>query len=97
MQSLLDELGLTGDVVGPGANGAFIWSRGRLRPLPASTVFGVPAQLLPVLRSGLLSPLGIARASLDLVLPRRRVSATDDTWVDSLQATANHGASSRAR
>ena len=84
MQSLLDELGLTGDVVGPGANGAFIWSRGRLRPLPASTVFGVPAQLLPVLRSGLLSPLGIARASLDLVLPRRRVSATDDVSVGEL-------------
>ena len=84
MQSLLEDLGLAGDVVGPGANGAFIWSRGRLRPLPASTVFGVPAQLLPLLRSGLLSPLGIARAGLDLVLPRRRIPAGHDVSVGEL-------------
>jgi len=84
MQSMLDDLGLAGDVVGPGVNGAFIWSRGRLRPLPASTVFGVPAKLLPLLRSGLLSPLGIARASLDLVLPRRRVPAAADVSVGDL-------------
>lgn len=70
MQALLDELGLTPSVVGPGVQGAFVWSRGRLRALPPSTMFGVPQKLLPLVRSGLLSPVGLARAGLDLVLPR---------------------------
>jgi oxygen-dependent protoporphyrinogen oxidase len=84
MRSLLDDLGLTDAVVGPGANGAFVWSRGRLRPLPPSSLFGVPKRLLPLLRSGLLSPIGVARASLDLVLPRRRVPDGRDISVGEL-------------
>ncbi len=36
-------------------------------------MFGVPAQLLPVLRSGLLSPAGLLRAAGDLILPRSRL------------------------
>ena len=77
VRSLLEDLGLTDAVVEPGAAGAFVWSRGRLRPLPPSTLFGVPQKLLPLLRSGLLSPVGIARAALDLVLPRRRLRDED--------------------
>lgn len=72
MRALLAELGLTDAVVGPGTPGAYLWSRGRLRPLPPSSLFGVPQKLLPLLRSGLLSPLGLARAALDLLLPRKR-------------------------
>jgi oxygen-dependent protoporphyrinogen oxidase len=47
-------------------------------------VFGVPQRLLPLLRSGLLSPLAIARAGLDLVLPRRAVADGDDLSVGDL-------------
>lgn len=83
MRALLDDLGLAGAVVGPGAPGAYVWSRGRLRPLPPSTLFGVPTRLLPLLRSGLLSPAGIARAALDLVLPRS-TSHSDDPSVGEL-------------
>jgi protoporphyrinogen/coproporphyrinogen III oxidase len=84
MRSLIDELGLADAVVGPGVQGAYVWSRGRLRPLPPSSVFGVPQKLLPLLWSGLLSPLGIARAGLDLVLPRRRVADGADVSVGAL-------------
>jgi oxygen-dependent protoporphyrinogen oxidase len=82
MRTLLAELDLTEAVVAPGTAGAFIWSRGHLRPIPPGTVFGVPDRLLPVARSGLLSPVGLARAGLDLVLPRRPVP--DDPSVGDL-------------
>jgi oxygen-dependent protoporphyrinogen oxidase len=84
MRSLIDELSLADAVVGPGAHGAFVWSRGRLRPLPPSSLFGVPQKFLPLLLSGLLSPLGMARAGLDLVLPRRRVADGADPSVGEL-------------
>jgi oxygen-dependent protoporphyrinogen oxidase len=84
MRSLLEELGLADAMVAPGAGGAYVWSRGRLRPLPPSTLFGIPKKLLPLLRSGLLSPLGIARAALDLALPRRRVTDGEDLSVGEL-------------
>jgi oxygen-dependent protoporphyrinogen oxidase len=84
MASLLVELGLTDAVVAPGAPGACVWSRGRLRPLPRSTLFGVPQKLLPLLRSGLLSPVGVVRAAADLVLPRRRQRVGEDLSVGAL-------------
>ncbi|WP_166790788.1 protoporphyrinogen oxidase [Cryobacterium mannosilyticum] len=69
--TLIDDLGLGDLVVEPNAGGARIWSRGKLRRLPAGTLFGIPDRLLPLLWSGLLSPSGVARAALDIVLPRR--------------------------
>ena len=66
---LIDELGLRPAVVEPMSSGAYVWSRGRLRPLPPGAAFGLPERLWPLLRSGLLSPVGVARAGLDLVLP----------------------------
>lgn len=69
---LVDDLGLRSQVVEPMSSGAYVWSRGRLRPLPPGAAFGLPERLWPLLRSGLLSPLGVARAGLDLVLPATR-------------------------
>jgi oxygen-dependent protoporphyrinogen oxidase len=67
---LCEELGLGCELVAPAANRALIWSSGRLRPLPEGLVLGVPGRLGPVAASRLLSPVGVARAGLDLVLPR---------------------------
>ena len=75
---LVSELGLDGELVHPATGSASIWSRGKLRPLPDGLVLGVPGRLLPVARSGILSPLGMARAGLDVVLPKH---ATDDPSV----------------
>lgn len=73
IRGFLDTIGLTDAVVAPSSGTAYIWSRHRLRRLPAGTVFGVPGRLLPLLRSGLLSPAGMLRAAGDLLLPRRPV------------------------
>jgi len=84
MRALLEDLDLADATVTPGAGGSFVWSRGRLRTLPPSTMFGIPQRLLPLLLSGLLSPLGIARAGLDLVLPRRAVPDDEDLSIGAL-------------
>ena len=82
MAALLEDLGLGNQIVAPSALGAHIWSRGRLRRIPTGTMFGVPDRLIPLLKSRLLSPLGIARAGLDLVLPRRAHAADDPSIAD---------------
>jgi oxygen-dependent protoporphyrinogen oxidase len=66
---LCQEIGLGDELEAPASGRVHVWSRGRLRPLPEGLVLGVPARLLPLARSGLLSPAGLARAALDLVLP----------------------------
>jgi oxygen-dependent protoporphyrinogen oxidase len=82
MAALLEDLGLHHEQVAPALQGAHVWSRGRLRPLPSGTLFGIPDRLLPLLRSRLLSPAGLARAALDLVLPRRRIVSPDPSIAD---------------
>lgn len=67
---LCRELGLGDDLVVPATGKAWLWIGDRLRPLPERHVLGVPTALGPLLRSGVLSPAGVARAGLDLVLPR---------------------------
>ncbi|MHB1787398.1 MAG: protoporphyrinogen oxidase, partial [Acidimicrobiales bacterium] len=67
---LMRELGLGPEVVSPAAGGTDVYARGKLRPLPDGLVRGVPSQVLPLLGSRILSPFGIARAGLDLFLPR---------------------------
>jgi oxygen-dependent protoporphyrinogen oxidase len=73
---LCQEAGIDAELVSPAAGRAELWLGGRLRPIPPGLVLGVPRQLGGVLRSRILSPVGIARAALDLVLPRGRPPAT---------------------
>jgi len=65
-RQLCDELGLD-DLVSPATGRAYIWHRGQLHRIPDGLVLGVPAGLLGLLRSRLLSPGGIVRAAYDLV------------------------------
>ncbi|MEZ5157301.1 MAG: protoporphyrinogen oxidase [Candidatus Nanopelagicales bacterium] len=69
LRSLIDDLGLEHEIIEPLAGGSYIWSRGRLRPIPPGAAFGLPDKLWPLLRSGLLSPGGVARAGMDILLP----------------------------
>ncbi|MFN8192874.1 MAG: protoporphyrinogen oxidase [Nocardioidaceae bacterium] len=73
LRDLVADLGLAADVVEPMSGTSFVWTRGRLRPLPPGMAFGLPERLVPLLRSGLLSPAATVRAAGDLVLPRTRV------------------------
>mgnify|MGYP000846157211 FL=1 len=81
LRQLIDDLGLTDDIIEPQGGGSYIWSRGRLRPIPPGAAFGLPDRLVPLLRSGLLSPAGVARAGFDIVLPATK-SGSDPSIAD---------------
>ncbi len=78
---LCKALGLGDELVAPATGKAYVWTRGRLRPLPEGTVLGVPRRLGPLARAGIVSPWGLARAGLDLVLPRPPAGGADDRSV----------------
>lgn len=61
---------------------SYVLWRGRLHPLPAGMEAGLPRSLSPLARTGLLSPLGKARAALEPLLPPAR--AEGDESVDAL-------------
>ncbi|QZA32990.1 protoporphyrinogen oxidase [Hydrogenibacillus sp. N12] len=69
---LVAALGLDGEAVGTGpeGRGAYVFFRGRLHPLPEGMATGIPTRLGPLVRTGLLSLRGKARAALELFLPR---------------------------
>lgn len=79
---LCAELGMSGELVTPRAGRTLVWTGGRLRALPDGLVLGTPRRLAPLATSGLLSAPGVARAALDLVLPRSPVG--EDTSVGAL-------------
>jgi protoporphyrinogen/coproporphyrinogen III oxidase len=64
---LCRELGLAEDLVTPTSSRAYVWTRRRLRPLPAGVLSRPSAG--EVVRSRLLSPFGLLRAGWDLVAP----------------------------
>jgi len=77
---LCRQLGIDGELISPAAGSPLLWLDGRLRPLPEGLVLGVPRRLVGVIRSGILSPLGVARAALELVLPRRSPPEDLTVW-----------------
>jgi oxygen-dependent protoporphyrinogen oxidase len=82
LKSLVEGLGLSDEVQGPSASGAFIWSKGSLRPLPAGATFGLPEKVWPLVQSGLISIPGAIRAAMDVVLPATKLP--DDPTVEQL-------------
>ncbi|GAA1866995.1 protoporphyrinogen oxidase [Actinomadura bangladeshensis] len=66
---LVRDLGRSDDLVNPGTTSSAILSRGALRTIPAGQVMGVPSDLKALAGSQVLSPAGLARVPLDLVLP----------------------------
>ena len=77
---LFHELGLGEDLGAPEAKRAMLFARAKLRPFPDGLILGAPARLLPLARSRILSVGGMARASLDLVLPRSDPEGDTTVW-----------------
>ena len=81
---LCTELGLADDLVPPAATSAGVWSRGRVRVLPAGQVLGVPTDAVALARSGIVSPVGAARAALEPLWPGRPLGGDEDVAVGAL-------------
>ena len=65
--------GLTDDVEHPAQSQAWLWTRGEMRALPP-TVMGVPADLVALARSRVLSLPGLARAAAERFVRARPVA-----------------------
>lgn len=72
---LLDELGLRDSLVSAKATWTWIWTGRGLRRLPAGVGPAGPTRLAPLVTSGVLGPLGLARAALEPLVPRRSVES----------------------
>lgn len=79
---LCRRLGLADSLVSPATGHASLWTDGALRPLPPGLVLGVPVEVGPLARSGILSAAGVARAAIEPWLPGRPLQ--DDVAVGQL-------------
>lgn len=79
---LCHELGLAGELVAPANDQPLLWTHGSLRRLPPRLLAGVPDGTRAVLATRILSPLGLARAGVDLIVPSRPL--TTDVSIGSL-------------
>lgn len=86
MSDLAKELGLGDELVttNPNAKKTYILQRGKLHPMPAGLVLGIPTELKPFLQSGLVSLSGKLRAMMDFVIPPRR-STEDESLGDLIE------------
>ncbi|SDN57180.1 oxygen-dependent protoporphyrinogen oxidase [Paenibacillus sp. yr247] len=74
------DLGLEHELTGtnPGAKKTYIVRQGKLHRMPPGLVLGIPTQMTPFMKTGLISPFGKMRAALDLILPKRDLT-TDES------------------
>jgi oxygen-dependent protoporphyrinogen oxidase len=68
--ALARDVGLGDDLTSPTAASAAVWF-GALHPIPEGLLLGVPADMVRLARSSLLSWRGKARAAIEPLLPRR--------------------------
>ena len=76
--ALCEELGIAGRLVPTKPPRlAFIQRDGRLHPLPASSVLGIPTRLGPFVRTGLFSWPGKMRMGMEIAIPARKESSDE--------------------
>ncbi|USG64150.1 protoporphyrinogen oxidase [Brevibacillus ruminantium] len=66
---LIKDVGLGDRLVNNEAGQAYIMHKDRLYSVPEGAVMGVPTQLMPFVKTPLISPMGKLRAAADLFLP----------------------------
>lgn len=78
---LIADCGLTPEIIGVRASArrSLIVRHGRLRSVPEGFYLLAPGRWWPFLTARLVSPVGLARMALDLVLPRRPADAPEES------------------
>ncbi len=77
MRDLLEQLGLLDGIVRSGPGGTLVGVDAPLRRLPAGVGPAGPTRLWPLVTSGIVGPLGLARAALEPWVARRRIVEAD--------------------
>ncbi|CDQ21093.1 protoporphyrinogen oxidase [Halobacillus karajensis] len=70
---LVKEVGIEDELVPNGTGQSYILVNGKLHKMPSGSYMGIPTRVRPFLFSGLFTPAGKMRASLDLVKPKKTV------------------------
>lgn len=73
MLDLCHTLGLDDQLIGSNSaeHATYVWSQGRLHPMPEGMMLMAPTMILPFLRSGLISWRGKLRMGMEIFIPRR--------------------------
>ncbi|MEC0225556.1 protoporphyrinogen oxidase [Paenibacillus alba] len=73
------DLGLEHELTGtnPAAKKTYIVRQGKLHRMPPGLVLGIPTQMTPFMKTGLISPVGKVRAAMDLMLPKLEVTSDE--------------------
>lgn len=79
---LARELGLEAEIVHPAERRAYIWSRGRLRPMPSEHILGVPLDLDDLAATGLLDAAELAETRSAMAQPAAPVTQDDVSVAD---------------
>jgi protoporphyrinogen/coproporphyrinogen III oxidase len=66
---LVNEVGLSDQLVHNATGKSYILVKGKLYPMPGGSVMGIPTQIGPFVTTGLFSPIGKLRAAADFILP----------------------------
>jgi len=67
---LAKEVGLEDELVANDTGQSYVLKGEKLYPIPGGSIMGIPTELAPFMTTRLFSPVGKARAALDLTLPR---------------------------
>ncbi|MBS4209402.1 protoporphyrinogen oxidase [Bacillus sp. FJAT-50079] len=72
--ALTKELGIENELIAtdPSNKANYILHKGKLHPMPLGLVLGIPTEIKPFIKTGLISPLGKVRAAFDLLLPKKK-------------------------
>jgi len=73
---LCGQLGIADDLLAPATSSASVVARGRLHPLPAGLILGLPPDMVALARSRIVSGRGLARAAIDLLALRAPITAS---------------------
>jgi oxygen-dependent protoporphyrinogen oxidase len=81
MLELVQALGFEDQLVptNPAAKKTYIIHKGKAHLMPQGLMLGVPTEVGPFVRTGLISLVGKMRAGFDLVIPRRAASQGDES------------------
>lgn len=70
MTELAKSLGLEDELVRNQVGQSYIYANNRLHPMPGGSILGIPTEIVPFMKTGLLSPQAKVRAGMELFVPK---------------------------
>ncbi|TDM07481.1 protoporphyrinogen oxidase [Macrococcus lamae] len=74
MTELAEELGMADELVTNNTGQSYIYARNQLFPMPSGSVMGIPTELKPFIKTGLLSPAGKLRVGMDYFIKPKEMT-----------------------